>query len=113
MNDAIEGQDALGEDVDGVEVEEELNRDMSKVGKRTKMKPQAGEPTCRPQQPKIERASSKPRRSARGKWIGGHRKWRVWHHIRRVGVPRTATDRAHMTRVVVAPPARRLAAGLV
>lgn len=71
MNIVIEGEDALGEDVNGVEVEEKLNWNMSKVGERTKMKPQSIEPTRRPQQPKIERASSKPRRSARGQWIGG------------------------------------------
>lgn len=109
MNGAIEGQDALGEDEDGVEVEEELNRDMGKVGKRAKMKPQSIEPARRPQQPKIERSSFKPRRSARGQWIGGPgrcRKWRVGHHVRRVGVARTATERAHMARAVVAPPAR-------
>ena len=45
MNGAIEGQDALGEDVDGVEVEEELDGDMGKVSKRTEMKSQASEPT--------------------------------------------------------------------
>jgi len=116
MNGVIEEQDALGEDVDGIEVEEELNWDMSKVSEWTKMKLQAIEPTRRPQQPKIERSSSKPRRSARGQSIGGPgrcRERRVGHHIRRIGVPRTATDRAHMARAVVTPPARRLAAGLV
>jgi hypothetical protein len=106
MNGAIEAEDALGEDVNCVEVEEKLNWDMSKVGIRTKMKPQAIEPTRRPQQPKIERAGFEPRRSARGQRIGGPRgcrKGQVGHHIRRVGVPRTATERAHMARAVVGP----------
>src|SRR5258706_13716463 len=107
MDGVIEGQDALGEDVDGVEVEEELNRDMCKVGKRTKMKPQAIEPTCRPQQPKIERSSFKPRRSARGQWIGGGRscrKWRMGHHLFRGWVVRTAAVSASMGLLVVVPP---------
>src|SRR5258706_15749710 len=98
MDGVIEGQDALGEDVDGVEVEEELNRDMCKVGKRTKMKPQAIEPTCRPQQPKIERSSFKPRRSARGQWIGGLRPCREGVEgdaVRTVWGPRTPTEPAH------------------
>lgn len=106
MNGAIEGKDALSEDVNGVEVEEKLNWDMSKVGTPAKTKPQVIEPTRRSQQPKIERASFKPRRSARGQRIGGPGggwKGRMGHHMRREGVPRTATEPADMARAVVAP----------
>jgi hypothetical protein len=35
----VEGDDALGENVDGIEVEEELDGDMGKVGKRAKVEP--------------------------------------------------------------------------
>lgn len=67
MNGDIMGGDALGEDVDSVEIEEELDGDMGKVSKRTKMKPKASDSTCRSQQAKIERPSLEPRGNTRGR----------------------------------------------